>query len=99
MKLLRPLLVTFVLAASAWAKQGWTEDFEKGRSQAKAEHKKLLLDFTGSDWCGWCMKLDREVFSQAEWKQYAAKNYVLVTVDFPQLHSQSASIKRQNEAL
>ena len=53
------------------------------KTQAKAENKKILLDFTGSDWCGWCKKLEAEVFSQQAWKDYAAKHLVLVELDFP----------------
>jgi protein disulfide-isomerase len=99
MKLLLPLVATLLLSTFAFAKEGWTENFEKAKAQAKAENKKILLDFTGSDWCPWCIKLDREVFSQKEWKEYAAKNFVLVEVDFPQRKSQPAPIKRQNDAL
>jgi protein disulfide-isomerase len=43
----------------------------------------ILMDFTGSDWCGWCKKLDAEVFSQKEFQDYAAKNLVLVVMDYP----------------
>jgi protein disulfide-isomerase len=99
MKLLLPLAATLLLSTFAFAKEGWTEDFAKAKTQAKAEHKQILLDFTGSDWCPWCMKLNREVFSQKEWKEYAAQHYVLVEVDFPQHKSQSPALKRQNETL
>ena len=99
MKLFLPIVASLLLATFATAKDGWTENFEKAKAQAKAEHKKMLLDFTGSDWCGWCIKLDKEVFSQKEWKDYAAKNLVLVELDFPQHKSQSPEIKKQNDAL
>ena len=59
----------------------------------------MLVDFTGSDWCGWCVKLDREVFSQPEFKEYAAKNLVLVEVDFPQTKAQSKEQQAKNKAL
>jgi protein disulfide-isomerase len=59
----------------------------------------VLLDFTGSDWCGWCMKLDREVFSKQKFKEYAKANLVLVEVDFPRAKYQSKKLKEQNEAL
>ena len=79
--------------------EGWTTDYKKAVEQAKAEKKLVLLDFTGSDWCGWCKKLDREVFSQAKFKEYAAKNLILVTVDFPQAKEQTVAVKKQNQAL
>ena len=45
--------------------------------------KLVLLDVTGSDWCDWCIKTDKEVFSKTEFKTYARKNLVPVTLDFP----------------
>ena len=74
-------------------------DFEAAQSKAKAENKPMLLDFTGSDWCGWCIKLDEEVFDQAAFSQYAAAELVLVEIDFPRGKEQSDKLKAQNEAL
>ncbi len=91
-------LAALTLSASA-AKEGWLDDLEKAKAQAKAEGKKILLDFTGSDWCGWCIKLDKEVFSQQAWKDYAAKHLVLVEVDFPRSTQLPEATKKQNEAL
>src|SRR5882757_7852900 len=81
------------------AAEGWGDNYEKAAAQAKAEKKLLLLDFTGSDWCGWCIKLNKEVFSQAEFKEYAEKNLVLLEVDFPQTKPQAANVKAQNARL
>jgi len=86
-------------ASAAFAAEGWGDNYEKAAAQAKAENKLLLLDFTGSDWCGWCIKLNKEVFSQPEFKEYAAKNLVLMEVDFPQTKPQSSAIKAQNARL
>src|SRR3954452_691167 len=100
MKTLLTLAVAFALSSFASAaKEGWTENYEAARAQAKKENKKVLLDFTGSDWCPWCIKLDMEVFSKPEFKEYAAKHLVLVEVDFPQRSKQSPATKKQNEAL
>lgn len=101
MKTFLSLLMTVAVTSSAFAapKEGWTDDLEKAKAQAKAENKKILLDFTGSDWCGWCKKLDKEVFSQQAWKDYAAKNLVLVEVDFPRSFQLPEATKKQNEAL
>lgn len=74
-------------------------DFGAAQSQAKAEGKPMLLDFTGSDWCGWCIRLDEEVFSQDAFKAYAAANLILVELDFPRKKNQSAELKAQNKAL
>jgi thioredoxin-related protein len=59
----------------------------------------LLVNFTGSDWCGWCIKFDKEVFSQAKFKEYANKNLVLLEVDFPRAKEQAVSLRKQNQEL
>jgi protein disulfide-isomerase len=56
----------------------------------------VLLDFTGSDWCGWCILLDREVFSKPQFKEYADKNLVLVEVDFPKRKPMPDAMRMQN---
>lgn len=77
----------------------WMTDLPKAQAQAKSEKKLVMLDFTGSDWCGWCIKLHNEVFSKPEFSEYAKKNLVLVEVDFPQRKQQSAQLKKANTAL
>lgn len=88
------------LTAAAFAADGWETDFEKAKARAKTENKHILMDFSGSDWCGWCIRLDKEVFSQKAFQEYAEKNLVLVLVDFPRDKSkQSDELKKQNDAL
>ena len=55
--------------------------------------------FTGSDWFGWCKKLMAEVFTQPEFKSYAAAHLVLLEIDFPRRKQQPGALKRQNEFL
>ena len=88
-----------LVSSAALAAAGWGDDYEKGLAQAKAEKKLVLLDFTGSDWCGWCIKLDKEVFSKKEFKDYAKDNLVLVEVDFPQTKKLTKKLKEQNDKL
>jgi protein disulfide-isomerase len=88
-------LVTPIASAAS----GWDDDYDKALAKAKAEKKMVVLDFTGSDWCGWCIKLDKEVFSQKEFKDYAKENLVLVELDFPQGKKLSKKVKEQNEKL
>lgn len=97
----KQLVAAFVaLAAStALAASGWSDDYAKALEQAKKENKKVLLDFTGSDWCGWCIKLDKDVFSKPEFKEYAKQNLVLVEVDFPQGKRLPKKTQEQNEKL
>ncbi|MCC7519704.1 MAG: thioredoxin family protein [Verrucomicrobiae bacterium] len=81
------------------AAEGWLTDHAKALEKAKTENKPLVMDFTGSDWCGWCIKLDKEVFGKPEFKSYAAKNLVLLKLDFPRRRTLPAAEKEQNEAL
>jgi protein disulfide-isomerase len=103
-KTARALLVVALLcvsAASGFAegKPGWLTNYKQAQDQAKNSKKLLLLDFTGSDWCGWCIKLEKEVFSQPQFKEYASKNLVLLELDFPRRKQLSASEQSQNESL
>ena len=77
-------LLGLAVSTSAFAKTGWEDDFDKGLAKAKTDKKAVLVDFTGSDWCGWCIKLDKEIFSKPKFKDYAKEKLVLVEVDFPQ---------------
>jgi protein disulfide-isomerase len=61
----------------------WLTDKQAALNKAKQENKAVLLDFTGSDWCGWCIKLKKQVFDQPEFAEFARANLVLVEVDFP----------------
>lgn len=61
----------------------WVLDFNAAKAKAKAENKHLLINFTGSDWCGWCKRLESEVFAHKEFIDAASKNYVMVYLDFP----------------
>ncbi|MCO5052706.1 MAG: thioredoxin family protein [Verrucomicrobiae bacterium] len=90
------LTVTGVMAADA---VNWQTDAVKAQAQAQAENKLVMLDFTGSDWCGWCIKLKKEVFSQPEFATYAKQNLVCVEVDFPMKKKLSAEQTKANDAL
>ncbi len=86
-------------AAGGDAEGNWMTDFEAAQTAAQEKGLPMLIDFTGSDWCGWCIKLDREVFTHAEFVDYANSNLVLVEIDFPRDKEQSDELKAQNEAL
>jgi len=94
------VLAAVAVSAGAFAAEGWETNFEKAAAKAKAEGKHMLIDFSGSDWCHWCVKLDTEVFSKDEFKAYAKENLVLVLADFPRDKSkQSAALQKQNAQL
>lgn len=93
-----PFLLLPALAQEA--KDLWIQDFAKAKEMARAEKKDLLIDFTGSDWCGWCIKLDKEVFSQSAFTAAAPKDFILVKLDFPNDESLvTPEIKKQNAEL
>ncbi|MEO0040539.1 MAG: hypothetical protein RIS38_1487, partial [Verrucomicrobiota bacterium] len=76
----------------------WLSDLEEGLKQAREEKKAVLVDFTGSDWCGWCIRLKKEVFDQ---KAFAAvtKDFVLVELDYPQKKKQDPAVQAKNKAI
>jgi|WetSurMetagenome_2_1015567.scaffolds.fasta_scaffold101340_1 thioredoxin-related protein len=77
----------------------WLTDLPSALSQAKGTDKLILINFTGSDWCGWCIKLRQEVFSQPEFDTFATDELVLVEVDFPRRKQLSAEQRTTNQAL
>ena len=83
----------------AQGKPGWLDNQPKALEQAKASKKLVLMDFTGSDWCGWCMKMDKEVFATPEFKDYAKDHLVLVELDYPHQKYIAPQTKQQNEKL
>ncbi len=86
-------------ALAAAAGESWLTDFAQAKKTAAETQRPVLVDFSGSDWCGWCIKLDQEVFSQAAFKAYAASNLVLLLADYPRKKEQPAELKKQNEGL
>src|SRR6266478_493957 len=98
-KILVSLCAGLALMKAGAEELQWLTDVPKAVAKAKAENKLVMLDFTGSDWCGWCIKLGNEVFSKAEFAEYAKKNLVLVEVDFPRRKEQSNDLKKANQAL
>ncbi len=100
MKTLPALLALLLLGGFALAQDAkWTTNYEKAVAQAKIENKKVLMDFTGSDWCPGCVKMDKEVLNTPDFKTYADKNLILVLVDFPNSKPQTDAVKKQNEKL
>jgi thioredoxin-related protein len=102
-KFFRLLLVTSLVSggiiASSEAAEGWKTDYTAALAEAAKENKMVLLDFTGSDWCGWCIKLQKDTFSKSEFEKFAQESLVLVELDFPRGKTQSDELKKQNEEL
>ena len=101
MKIPRFLLLALsavLLATPAFA-SGWGDNYKEALATAAKENKKVLLDFTGSDWCPACIAIKKEVFNKPAFKEYADKNLVLVEVDFPQGKTLPNAVKVQNNEL
>lgn len=97
--------IVFLLAVTGCSNNGsgnslnWKTDLSEALTLAKKDNKVVLIDFTGSDWCQWCQRLNDEVFSKDEFADFAKKNLVLVKVDFPKNIEQSNSTKYYNQNL
>lgn len=96
-------LIIVLLVIGSFASQAqelvWQTDINKAISISSKEKKPMLLFFTGSDWCGWCIRLQKEVLKTPEFAAWAKKNVVLVELDFPRRTHQSDAIKNQNAGI
>jgi thioredoxin-related protein len=95
------LLIALTPATALAGGEGWFADYDEAVKVAKEQKKDLLVDFTGSDWCGWCIKLDKEVFAHEAFLTSARKQYVLVALDFPRSDEAKAKVPnaKRNEEL
>ena len=77
----------------------WLTSWEEAVARSKKEKKPILVDFTGSDWCGWCIKLKKEIFETKDFKDWARDKVILLELDFPRRKAQKAELKQQNAGL
>ena len=100
---MKKTLISLVLILGSFAVEAqeltWETDINKAIKVSNKTKKPMLLFFTGSDWCGWCIRLQKEVLKTPEFAVWAKKNVVLVELDFPRKTAQSDAIKNQNNAL
>lgn len=92
------MLATWLTTPELRAQSVFSNDLDAARQQAKMEHKDVFVDFTGSDWCGFCLKLDKEVFETPEFKSGAPAHFVSVQLDFPQKIKLSPEVTAKNKA-
>ena len=82
-----PMLCASLFALAAFAKtstpEGWLDDYDAALKKAAAENKHVVIDFSGSDWCGWCKRLEKEVLSKKSFREGVTNDYVLVYIDSP----------------
>ncbi|MEI8242311.1 MAG: thioredoxin family protein [bacterium] len=100
-RMMAVLLLTATTACAAEPDKSvtWLDDMSAAKAEARKSGKAILADFTGSDWCGWCIKLDKEVFSQKAFLDYASSSLVLFKADYPRKTKLSAAVVKQNKAL
>ncbi len=77
----------------------WTTDIFKADSVSRKTHKPIFGFFTGSDWCGWCHRLEREVFEKEAFKKWAKQNVVLLELDYPRKKQLPPNLQQQNAQL
>lgn len=100
---MKKLAITLFLVLGSMTIQAqeltWQTDMKKAMEISKKSKKPLFLFFTGSDWCGWCMRLQKEVFKTPEFEKWAKKNVILVELDYPRQTPQKPEIQKQNMEL
>lgn len=94
-------ITAFIALFSFQATPSWQTDFSEAQALAQREHKMILLNFAGSDWCAPCIKLKKEIFEKDAFRTYAQKHLVLVRADFPRLKKNQlpAEQMKKNEQL
>lgn len=101
MKKLISILLLF-LTINVFAQEGeldWYTDVNKAIELSIESEKPLFMFFTGSDWCGWCIRLQKEVFFKPDFVKWAKENLILVELDFPRRKKLDESLKQQNDNL
>ena len=98
-KSLLGMTAALVILQVGAAELNWLTDLPQAQAKAKSDNRLLMIDFTGSDWCPWCIKLNKEVFSTPEFVAYANKNLVSVEIDFPRNKQQAPDLKKANQQL
>ncbi len=100
---MKKLIITLFLIIGSYsvhAQQAtWHTDLNKAIAISNKTKKPLLLFFTGSDWCGWCIRLQSEVLKTPDFEKWAKDNVVLVELDFPRRSPQQQEIQKQNMEL
>ena len=92
-------VVLVALAAPAFAAVEWMTDLESAKKKAVTENKALLLDFTGSDWCGWCIRIRKEIFDTPRFETYVGDKFIPVEIDVPNNPNFDPQLRKRNEAL
>jgi thioredoxin-related protein len=93
----RIVLLAIFLGSGIIFAQDWQTDFDKAKEKAKAGNKPIILVFQGSDWCAPCIKLNRQIWSSEEFKNYSADHFVLLLADFPRKKQNMLPVEQQKK--
>ncbi len=100
---MKKIFITLLIVLGSFAVEAqelkWQTDINTAVKMAEKTKKPLLLFFTGSDWCGWCIRLQKEVLKTPEFAKWAKENVILVELDYPRKTVQTEEIKQQNGEL
>ena len=98
---LRSIAALLILPVFLMSADTWRTDFDKAKADAKKQHKLILLKFSGSDWCVPCIRMEKEVFSNGAFQQFASESLIMVNADFPQkgMSKMEKALIQQNDAL
>ena len=97
---MRLITILFILTCNVSFAQ-WNNNFETAKQKAGIEHKNILLNFSGSDWCGPCIRMHKEIFDDTIFKSFADTSLVLVNADFPRMKKNQLdkTVQAQNNKL
>jgi protein disulfide-isomerase len=101
MKNILIICTLFISSLSLYSQEndGWLLNFDEAAELSMKTGKPILANFTGSDWCGWCIRLQKEVFVTPTFKKWADENVILLELDYPRRTQQTEEIKKQNREL
>ena len=93
------IFILFISLNSYSQKEGWLTGFSEVFELSIKEKKPIMANFTGSDWCGWCIRLDKAVFQTDEFKEWASENVILLELDFPRRKKLDPNLEATNNEL
>jgi len=98
---MKPLFLSFLFALLFSGSSTWLTNMDDAKQLAKTKHEFILLNFSGSDWCGPCIKMHKDIFESATFQQYADSHLVLVNADFPRMKKDQlpSDQQKRNDAL
>ena len=97
MILSKSILQIALLTSFLFTVNTWETDLEKAKQSAKSEHKLIILNFSGSDWCGPCIRMHKDIFEGSAFVEYSKDNLVLVNADFPRLKKNALTKEQQRK--